>query len=174
VRSTQKTIRVGTPFNLWGAESADMPIASLPGVGERSFCILYPDPTVDRLSALTAILTYDKLGYAEIALLLADPNGFLMRTLDFAGFASLRGKLSARLVIITWSPRLALLATWWRFPVAQTVKHYSARWSGQPSGGVREFGWLPSLLHAFARYVRVCWLGRTPCQAPRTRAGERR
>lgn len=170
--STQKTIRVGTPFNLWGAESPDMPFAFLPGVGERSFCILYPDPTVDRRSALVAVLTYDKLGYKEVALLLPEPNGFLMHEPDFAGFASLRGKLAARLVIITWSPRLALLATWWRFPVAQTVNHYSARWSGQLPAGVREVGWLPALLRAFARYVRVCWLGRTPERAPR--ATERR
>lgn len=153
MRCTPKTIRVGTPLNLWGAESPDTPISFLPGVGERSFCILYPDPAADRPSVLTAIFTYDKLGYAEVALLLADPNGFLGRSLDFEGFASLRGKLSARLVIIAWSPRLALLATWWHFPVAQTVNHYIARFSGQPSPGVRQPGWLPSLLLAFKRYA---------------------
>jgi len=139
-----------------------MPLHWLPGVPERAFCILYLHPATDRQSVLTAIHTRDKLGYAEVALLLPDPNRALCSSWDFAAFASLREKLTARLVIIAWSPRLALLATWRHFPVAPTVKHYVAHYAQPPSPGPRQPGWVISLLLALGRYARVRWLGRSP------------
>src|ERR1700730_7678962 len=95
----EEHIRVGTPQNIWGATSPDMALSWLPGVPERAFCIVYLDPGSDRQSVLAAIFTRDKLGYAEVALLLPDPNRALGSSLDFEAFSTLRGKLSARLVI---------------------------------------------------------------------------
>jgi hypothetical protein len=166
-------IRVGTPQNLWGADGADMPLYVLPGVPERAFCILYLHPAADWQSVLTAIFTRDKLGYAEVALLLPDPNRALGRQLDFVAFSSLRGKLRARLAIIAWSPRLALLATWRHFPVDLTVKDYAAHFAGQPLPGPRQQWWLIALLRAARRYALVRWLGRTPEQAARARTSPR-
>jgi hypothetical protein len=151
-------IRVGTPQNIWGTQRLDMPWYWLPGVPERAFCILYLDPAVDRQSVLTAIYTYDKLGYAEVALLVPDPNRVLAASLDFRAFASLRASLSTRLVVIAWSPRLALLATWWHFPVEETLNRYLAQHS--PCGRTRPC-WLLSLLQAWERYARARWLGRS-------------
>ena len=155
-------IRIGTPQNLWGVEHPGMGTCWLPGVPGQAFCILYLDQAVNRISALAAIYACDKLGYAEVALLLPDPNRVLARAYDFEAFSSLRGKLRARLVIVTWSPRLALLATWWRFPVAQTVKHYVAHYARPPSPGTRQPCWLVLLFQAFRRYALARWLGRAP------------
>jgi len=160
-------IRIGTPLNIWGDTSPDMPLYVLPWVPERAFCILYLDPESDWQSVLTAIFVQDKLGYGEVALLLPDPNRALGRPLDFEAFSTLRGKLTTRLVIIAWSPRLSLLATWRHFPVALTVKHYLARFAQHPSPGTRQPCWPIALLQALRRYALVRWLGRTPEQAAR-------
>jgi hypothetical protein len=79
--SVEGHIRVGTPRNIWGATSPDMPLSWLPGVPERAFCILFLDPASDRLSVLTAIFTRDLLGYAEVALLQALRRYALVRWL---------------------------------------------------------------------------------------------
>jgi hypothetical protein len=155
-------IRVGTPQNIWGAESPNMPRSWLPGVPEQAFCILYLDPARDRKSVLTAIFTQDRLGYAEVALLLPDPNRALCGWWEFEAFSSLRKKLSTRLAIITWSPRLALLATWWHFQVAPTVIHYTAQYTQRAFPGLAQPRWGRSLLRTFWRYALVRWLGRAP------------
>lgn len=173
IQRLSQGIRVGTPQNVWGAESPDTPLFCLPGVPERAFCILYLDPSADRQSVLTAIFTRDKLGYAEVALLLPDPNRVLSRWVDFEAFATLRATLRARLVVIAWSPRLALLATWWHFPVpvAETVNHYVARFTGRPP---QQTSWLIAVLGALHRFALVRWLGRAHGRAAYERASPHR
>jgi hypothetical protein len=123
------SIRVGTPDNLWGSGERNRPGDPVSSVPANAFCVLFPDPATGRQEVLTAIFTMNLLGYEEIALLLADPNQSISRAIDFTGLARLRAGLRSRLVVITWSPRLAFLAACHTFPVYRTTREYTSTFS---------------------------------------------
>ncbi len=62
--------------------------------------MIYVAPTDDRESVLAAILTQEKLGRKQIAIVLPDQNRAFQRPVDFDGLKNMRRKLQANLVII--------------------------------------------------------------------------
>src|SRR6266496_2682930 len=62
--------------------------------------MIYVGPTDDRESVLAAILTQEKLGRKQIAIVLPNQNKAFQRPVDFDGLKNMRHKLQAQLVII--------------------------------------------------------------------------
>ena len=62
--------------------------------------MIYVGPTDDRESVLAAILTQEKLGRKQIAIVLPNQNKAFQRPVDFDGLKNMRRKLQAQLVII--------------------------------------------------------------------------
>ncbi len=65
-----------------------------------SIGIVYVAPNDERESVQAAILTQEKLGREQIAIVLPEQNKAFHRPVDFDGLKHMRGKLRARLVII--------------------------------------------------------------------------
>src|SRR6266516_366502 len=62
--------------------------------------VIYVAPNDDRESVLAAILTQEKLGRQQIAIVLPGQNKAFQRPVDFDGLKNMRNKLKATLVII--------------------------------------------------------------------------
>jgi hypothetical protein len=62
--------------------------------------IIYVEPTDDRESVLAAILTQEKLGRKQIAIVLPNQNKAFQRPVDFDGLKNMRRKLQAHLVVV--------------------------------------------------------------------------
>ena len=62
--------------------------------------IIYVEPTDDRESVLAAILTQEKLGRKQIAIVLPNQNRAFQRPVDFDGLKNMRRKLQAQLVVV--------------------------------------------------------------------------
>lgn len=62
--------------------------------------IIYVSPNDDRESVLAAILTQEKLGRKQIAIMLPNKNKAFQRPVDFDGLKNMRRKLQAQLVIV--------------------------------------------------------------------------
>ena len=62
--------------------------------------IIYVSPDDDRESVLAAILTQEKLGRKQIAIVLPNKNKAFQRPVDFDGLKNMRRKLQAQLVIV--------------------------------------------------------------------------
>src|SRR5437879_11610953 len=62
--------------------------------------IIYVAPNDDRESVLAAILTQEKLGRKQIAIMLPEQNKAFQRPVDFDGLKNIRRKLQAELVIV--------------------------------------------------------------------------
>lgn len=62
--------------------------------------IIYVSPDDDRESVLAAILTQEKLGRKQIAIMLPNKNKAFQRPVDFDGLKNMRRKLQAQLVIV--------------------------------------------------------------------------
>jgi len=65
-----------------------------------SIGIIYVSPDDDRESVLAAILTQEKLGRKQIAIVLPNKNKAFQRPVDFDGLKNMRRKLQAQLVIV--------------------------------------------------------------------------
>ncbi|HEX4204960.1 MAG TPA: baseplate J/gp47 family protein [Ktedonobacteraceae bacterium] len=88
--------------------------------------IIYVAPTDDRKSVLTAILTLDKLGKQQVAIVLPNQNSAFQRAVDFDDLKSLRRKLSVQLVFIAQSGAgPAELARQRRFTVYSSLDSYA-------------------------------------------------
>jgi hypothetical protein len=85
-----KKMKQGNGSDLLGAND---PRASTIG-------IIYVAPNDDRDSVLTAILTQEKLGRKQIALVLPNQNKAFQRPVDFDGLKNMRRKLQAQLIIV--------------------------------------------------------------------------
>src|SRR5213079_2198120 len=62
--------------------------------------IIYVAPNDDRESVLGAILTQEKLGRKQIAIVLPNQNRAFQRPVDFDGLKNMRRKLQANLIIV--------------------------------------------------------------------------
>ncbi len=62
--------------------------------------IIYVSPDDDRESVLAAILTQEKLGRKQIAIVLPNKNKAFQRPVDFDGLKNMRRKLQAQLIIV--------------------------------------------------------------------------
>src|SRR5579864_4654208 len=97
--------------------------------------MIYVAPNDDRESVLAAILTQEKLGRKQIAIVLPDQNRAFQRPVDFDGLKNMRRKLQADLVIIAPSgPGPAEFARQRHFTVFSSVDSYgrSLRDQSQP------------------------------------------
>ncbi|MHB8599467.1 MAG: baseplate J/gp47 family protein [Ktedonobacteraceae bacterium] len=98
--------------------------------------MIYVAPNDDRESVLAAILTQEKLGRKQIAIVLPDQNKAFQRPVDFDGLKNMRRKLQADLVIIAPSgPGPAEFARQRHFTVFSSVDSYerSLRDQSQPA-----------------------------------------
>ncbi len=97
--------------------------------------MIYVAPNDDRESVLAAILTQEKLGRKQIAIVLPDQNKAFQRPVDFDGLKNMRRKLQADLVIIAPSgPGPAEFARQRHFTVFSSADSYgrSLRDQSQP------------------------------------------
>ncbi len=103
--------------------------SDLPGVsGLRSadIGIIYVAPNDDRQSVLAAILTQDRLGRKQVAVVLPEQNKAFQRPVDFDGLKSMRRGLKAQIVFIApGGPGPAEFARQRRFPVYSSLESYA-------------------------------------------------
>jgi hypothetical protein len=87
--------------------------------------MIYVAPNDDRESVLAAILTQEKLGRKQIAVVLPAQNKAFQRPIDFEGLKNMRRKLQAQLIIIAPpGPGPAEFARQRSFKVYSTVENY--------------------------------------------------
>src|SRR6266852_5958140 len=95
--------------------------SDLPGVNSprnADIGIIYVAPNDDRQSVLAAILTQEKLGRKQVAIVLPAQNKAFQRPVDFDGLKNMRRGLRAQIVFVAsdgFGP--AELARQRRFPV---------------------------------------------------------
>ncbi len=65
-----------------------------------SIGIIYVSPTDDRKSVLAAIITQEKLGRKQVAVVLPDQNKAFQRPVDFDDLKSMRRKLQTQIIFI--------------------------------------------------------------------------
>ncbi len=91
-----------------------------------SIGIIYVSPTDDRKSVLAAIITQEKLGRKQVAVVLPNQNKAFQRPVDFDDLKSMRRKLQTQIVFIAPSgPGPAEFARQRRFPVYSTLESYA-------------------------------------------------
>src|SRR5579885_2420612 len=106
--------------------------------------IISVSPTDDRRSVLAAILTQEKLGRKQIAIVLPPQNKAFQRPSDFDDLKTIRRNLEAQIVFIApGGSGPAEFARQRRFAVYSTLESYGrALRDGDESGGVKKGGWL--------------------------------
>ena len=106
--------------------------------------IIYVSPTDDRKSVLAAILTQEKLGRKQIAVVLPNQNKAFQRPADFDDLKTVRRKLDAQIIFVTPSgPGPAEFARQRRFAVYSTLESYAKALRDEEAGsGVKKGGWL--------------------------------
>jgi hypothetical protein len=88
--------------------------------------LIYVAPDDDRQSVLAAILTQEKLGRQQIAIVLPEQSKAFSRSVDFDGLKEMRRELQAQLIFIVPSGSLpAELARQRRFPVYPSLEYYA-------------------------------------------------
>jgi hypothetical protein len=88
--------------------------------------VIYVAPTDDRESVLAAILTQEKLGREQIAIVLPNLNKAFHLPVDFDGLKNLRNKLQAKLVIVaSYGSSPAEFARQRRFTYFTSLENYS-------------------------------------------------
>ena len=91
-----------------------------------SIGIIYVAPNDDRTSVLAAILTQEKLGRKQVAVVLPNPNKAFQRPVDFDDLKAVRRRLQANVVFIAGSgPGPAEFARQRRFPVYSSLESYA-------------------------------------------------
>ena len=109
-----------------------------------SIGVIYVSPNDDRKSVLAAILTQEKLGRKQVAVVLPNQNKAFQRPVDFDDLKTMRRKLQAQIVFIAPSgPGPAEFARQRRFPVYSSLENYakSLREEAQVEGAAKK-GWL--------------------------------
>jgi hypothetical protein len=108
----------------------------------ESIGIIYVAPTDDRQSVLTAILTQDRLGRKQVAVVLPENNRAFQRPVDFDGLKSMRRGLKSEIVFVAPNgPGPAEFARQRRFPVYTSLENYASAIRAQaPEQEVRR-GW---------------------------------
>ncbi len=88
--------------------------------------IIYVAPNDDRQSVLTSILTQDKLGRQQIAIVLPEKNKAFQRPVDFDGLKNMLREMEAQLVFIaSGGSSAAEFARQRRFPVYTSLEEYA-------------------------------------------------
>src|SRR6266704_3494449 len=88
--------------------------------------IIYVAPGDDRQSVLTAILTQDKLGRKQVAIVLPEKNRAFQRSVDFDGLKNMHRSLQAQPVFIAPEGSSVLgFARQRRFPVYSSLEEYA-------------------------------------------------
>jgi hypothetical protein len=103
--------------------------SDLPGVNSlrsADIGIIYVAPNDDRQSVLAAILTQDRLGRKQVAVVLPEQTKAFQRPVDFDGLKSMRRGLKAQIVFIAPAgPGPADFARQRRFPVYSSLESYA-------------------------------------------------
>src|SRR5712692_2576594 len=87
--------------------------------------VIHVAPNDDRQSVLAAILTQDKLGRKQVAVVLPEDNKAFQRPVDFDGLKNMRRGLKAQIVFVAPSgPGPAEFARQRRFPVYSSLESY--------------------------------------------------
>jgi hypothetical protein len=105
--------------------------------------IIYVSPTDDRKSVLAALITQEKLGRKQVAVVLPNQNKAFQHPIDFDDLKGLRRKLQTQIVFIAPDgPGPAEFARQRRFPVYPSLESYARalREEEQGSGGKKLFG----------------------------------
>ncbi len=108
-----------------------------------SIGVIYVAPNDDRQSVLAAILTQDKLGRKQIAVVLPDENRAFQRSVDFDGLKSMRRGLKSDIIFIAPSGSSpAEFARQRRFTVYTSLENYASalRAEAAPSDNGKKFG----------------------------------
>jgi len=132
-RKREKTMRQGDGSDLPGVSSSR----------KADIGIIYVAPGDDRQSVLAAILTQEKLGRKQVAVVLPEQNKAFQRPTDFEGLKSMRRDLKTQLVFIAPSgPGPAEFARQRRFPVYSSLENYvrSLQDLDRPNGSSKK-GW---------------------------------
>jgi hypothetical protein len=88
--------------------------------------VIYVSPNDDRQSVLTAILTQDKLGRKQVAVVLPRQNRSFQRSVDFDGLKNMRRGLQVQLVFVApGGSNSAEYARQRRFPVYSSLEEYA-------------------------------------------------
>lgn len=124
--------------------------SDLPGVNSprsTDIGIIYVAPNDDRQSVLAAILTQEKLGRRQVAIVLPDQNKAFQRPVDFDGLKNMRRGLRAQIVFVASDGSgPAELARQRRFPVFSSLDNYAKDVrEGEQSTVVTKKGWLSPL-----------------------------
>src|SRR5579864_9057369 len=124
--------------------------SDLPGVDSprsANIGIIYVAPNDDRQSVLAAILTQEKLGRKQVAIVLPDQNKAFQRPIDFDGLKNMRRGLRAQIVFVASDGSgPAGLARQRRFPVFSSLDSYAKDVrEGEESTVVTRKGWLSPL-----------------------------
>ncbi|GAC1554129.1 MAG: hypothetical protein NVS2B2_07160 [Ktedonobacteraceae bacterium] len=91
-----------------------------------SIGVIYVSPNDEKKSVLAAILTQEKLGRKQVAVVLPDQNKAFQRPGDFDDLKSLRGKLQTQIVFIApGGPGPAAFARQRNFPVYSTLEIFA-------------------------------------------------
>ena len=91
-----------------------------------SIGVIYVSPNDEKKSVLAAILTQEKLGRKQVAVVLSDQNKAFQRPGDFDDLKSLRGKLQTQIVFIApGGPGPAAFARQRNFPVYSTLEIFA-------------------------------------------------
>ncbi|GAC1350324.1 MAG: hypothetical protein NVSMB27_31730 [Ktedonobacteraceae bacterium] len=107
--------------------------------------IIYVASNDEKDSVLTAILTQEKLGRKQIALVLPNQNKAFQRPVDFDGLKNMRRKLQAQLIIVApQGSGPADFARQRRFPFFSSIVNYkeSLQEETEASRASRRGGWL--------------------------------
>src|SRR5258708_28133515 len=96
--------------------------------------VIYVDLNDDRQSVLTAILTQDKLGRKQVAVVLPENSKAFQRPVDFDGLKNMRRGLKTQIAFIAPSgPGPAEFARQRRFPVYSSLESFSLSLKGEAS-----------------------------------------
>jgi len=91
-----------------------------------SIGVIYVAPNDDRQSVLTAILTQDKLGRKQVAVVLPEDNKAFQRPVDFDGLKNMRRGLKTQIAFVApIGPGPAEFARQRRFPVYSSLESFS-------------------------------------------------
>ncbi len=91
-----------------------------------SIGVIYVSPNDEKKSVLAAILTQEKLGRKQVAVVLPEQNKAFQRPGDFDDLKSLRGKLQTQIVFIApGGPGPAAFARQRNFPVYSTLEIFA-------------------------------------------------
>src|SRR5438034_10139990 len=88
--------------------------------------IIHVSPSDDRKSVLAAILTQEKLGRKQVAVVLPAVNKAFQRSQDFEDLKNIRRRLQTQIVLIAPAgPGPAEFARQRRFPVYSSLESYA-------------------------------------------------